>query len=65
MSTGDQVDEIIKNVTGTDVNQPAQQQPVQTMGDLLDLGLDTAPVKKPNIMEEVKELSDLLGTSSP
>lgn len=33
-----------------------------SMGDLLDLGIGSEPPK--NVLEEVKELSELLGTTS-
>ena len=58
ISTDQQVDEIIQNVNANTI----QSQAAATMGDLLNMGGDESKPK--GLMEEVKELSDLLGTSS-
>lgn len=56
VSQDQQVDDIIRSVAG---EAPSNQ---AATGDLLDMGMGAQ--KPANLMEEVKELSDLLGTNS-
>ena len=63
VSSDAQVDEILKSVNAGDAvpeNAPATSMQAMT-GDLLDIGGPAAPK---NVLEEVKDLTDILGGST-